>query len=192
MMEPVRWERVDRETAFEGRVFDVWRDRVRIARDGSANETVVEVVHHPGAVAIVALDDAGAVVLLRQFRYAAGGEIWEIPAGTLEEGESPEATAERELAEEAGLRAARWTSLVTVYTTPGFCDEEMRVFLAEGLTEASGERDADELFGLARVPLTDALAWCASGEIRDAKTIVGLYAARERLERDGRWPPRAR
>ena len=192
MEEPVRWERIGREVAFEGRVVDVWRDRVRIERGGEARETVIDLVHHPGAVAIVALDRDGTVALLRQFRYAAAGEIWEIPAGTLEEGESFEACARRELAEEAGVRAARWTPLVTVYTTPGFCDEEMRVFLAEDLTAAEGTLDADELFELARVPLVEALAWSASGEVRDAKTLVGLYAARARLEREGRWPPGAR
>jgi len=188
MENPTSWERIDGRREFEGRVFDVWRDRIRIERGGEARESVFEVVRHPGAVAVVALHEDGAVALLRQFRYAADGVIWEIPAGTLEAEESFEACAERELVEEIGFRAARWTPLATLFTTPGFCDERMRIFLAEDLVEAEVAPEEDELLEVVRVPLAEALGRAERGEIPDAKTMVGLFLARARLESEGRWP----
>lgn len=192
MKMPIAWERLAREVAFEGRVVDVYRDRVRVERDGEARESEYDLVHHPGAVAIVAVFDDGTVALLEQFRYAVGGSIREIPAGTLDEGESYEACAERELAEEIGYRADRWTPLATFYTTPGFCDEEMRIFMAEGLSEADGAKDEDELFEVVRVPITTAVEWAEAGQIPDAKSMVGLFLARARLQTEGRWPPEER
>ncbi len=189
MTEAARWERLAREKTYGGRVVDMYRDRVRVERDGETREVVYDVVHHPGAVAVVALFDDGTVALVDQYRYAAGARLREIPAGTLEEGESYESCAERELAEEVGCRAARWTPLATFHTTPGFCDETMRVFLAEELTEASGDPDDDEDLELARVPLREAVEQAARGELGDAKTIAGLLLARAWLEREGRWPP---
>lgn len=189
MEQPVAWERVAREVVFEGRVVTVVRDRVRLRRDGEIRETEYDLVHHPGAVAMVALFDDGSIALMRQFRYSVGGAIWEIPAGTLEPGESFEACARRELAEEVGRRAARWTRLSTFYTTPGFCDEVMQVFLAEALDEVEGAADDDELFEVVRIPITEALAWAEDGTIADAKTLVGLHAARARLVMEERWPP---
>jgi len=183
-----RWERLAREVVYEGRVVNVVRDTVRVERDGGARETAYDLVRHPGAVAVVALYDDGTVALLEQFRYAVGGVLREIPAGTVEEGESFETCAERELAEETGSRADRWTALATFYTTPGFCDENMRVFLAEGLSDAGGSPDEDEVLELVRVPLVEAVAAAERGEIEDAKTVAGLLLARARLEREGRWP----
>lgn len=183
------WERLGREVAFEGRVVDVWQDRVRIAHDGESREAVYDVVHHPGAVAVVPLFDDGTIAMLRQFRYATGGYILEIPAGTLEEGESFESCAVRELAEEIGCRAARWSRLAHFYTTPGFCDEEMRIYLAEGLTDAGGTPDEDELLEVVHIVLAEAVERAARGEIQDAKTLIGLHTARARLEAEGRWPP---
>ncbi|CAN5201718.1 NUDIX hydrolase [soil metagenome] len=187
-VEFMEWVRISRETVYEGRVVDVLRDTVRITADGEERQTKYDVVHHPGAAAIVALFDDGSVALIRQFRYAVGGTIWEIPAGTLDDAETYEACAERELAEETGYRAGSWTPLVAFYTTPGFCDEELRVFLAENLTEGDGHAEADEDLEVERVPLVEALAWAATGKIRDAKTIAGLHAARVHLEGAGRWP----
>jgi ADP-ribose pyrophosphatase len=181
------WERLDREVVFTGRVVAVHRDRVRIARDGETREAVYDVVHHPGAVAIVALFEDGQVALLRQFRYAVGGTIWEIPAGTLEPGESPRACAERELVEEIGFRARSWKPLVDFYTSPGFCDETMSVFLAEDLVEAESAPEADEHLEVLRLPLEEAIGWVGTGRIRDAKTVIGLHAVRALLESEGRW-----
>lgn len=184
----VDWERVGREAIFEGRVIDVFRDTVRTRRDGVEREVVYDLVHHPGAAAIVPLYEDGTVALLHQFRYALGEEIWEIPAGTLEEGEPFLECARRELEEETGQRALRWTVLATFHTSPGFCDEEIQVFLAEELSPGRGGPEPDEHLEVARIPLTEALAWIDSGRIVDAKTMVGLLRARERLVADGRWP----
>ncbi len=184
----VEWVRVERETAFEGRVVDVYVDTIRLTVDGRTRDTRYDLVHHRGAVAVVALDDDGAVALLRQFRYPVGGEIWEIPAGTLEPEESFESCAERELEEEVGARASRWTELATFWTTPGFCDERMRVFLAEGLGEGTRAHEPDEEIEVHRVPFEEALEWAARGKIADAKTLVGLWAARDHLIRGGRVP----
>lgn len=181
-MKAPQWERLSREVVFEGRVVDVFRDTVRIERDGEEREAVYDLVHHPGAVAIVAVFDDGTVALVDQFRYAVGASIREIPAGTLEEGESFESCAERELAEEIGCRAERWTALATVFTTPGFSDEKMRIFLAEELSEAAGERDQDEHLEVVRVPLRVAVDQARRGEIEDAKTVAGLALAWARLQ----------
>ena len=184
-----KWERLSRETVHEGHVVDLWVDRVRIEVDGETRETEYDVVHHAGAASIVPLFDDGTVALVHQFRYAVEGEIWEIPAGSLQEGESFEACAEREIEEEIGWRAGRWTPLATFYTTPGFCDEEMRLFLAEGLEPGERALDEDEHLRVERVSMMRALEMVGSGEIRDAKTIVGLLTTRARLEEQGRWPP---
>jgi ADP-ribose pyrophosphatase len=174
---------------FEGRVIDVFRDTVRMRRDGVEHEAVFDFVRHPGAAAIVPLFGDGTVALLHQFRYALGREIWEIPAGTLNDGEPFLDCARRELEEETGQRAARWTALATFHTAPGFCDEELRVFLAEELSAGRGAPDPDEHLEVVRVPLTEALEWIEVGEIVDAKTLIGLLRAREQLAAQGRWPP---
>lgn len=185
----LEWERLARETVYRGRVVDVWRDRVRTEADGESRETAYDVVHHPGAASIVPLFGDGSVALVRQFRYAVEGEIWEIPAGSLHEGESFEACAEREIEEEIGWRAGRWTELATFYTTPGFCDEEMRLFLAEDLSPGERALDEDEHMTVERISLSEALGMIRTGEIRDAKSIVGLLSTRVWLEEAGRWPP---
>ena len=184
----VEWERTAREAAFSGRVVDVFRDTVRVRRDGDEKVAVYDLVHHPGATAIVPLYDDGSVALLHQFRYATGGELWEIPAGTLEPGEEPLACARRELEEEIGQRAERWSELARFYTAPGFCDELLIVYLAEDLSPGHVGPDPDEHLEVVRVPLVEALAWIASGRIADAKTIVGLLRARDRLDQEGRAP----
>jgi len=187
-MTGLEWERLGRETAYEGRVVDVYRDHVRTRHDGTTRETHYDVVHHPGAASIVALFPEGDVALLRQFRYVVGGEIWEIPAGSLHPGESYETCAARELEEEIGWRAGRLEPLATFYTTPGFSDEEMRLFLAEDLEPGATALDEDEHLRVERVPLATAIRWVGTGEVCDAKTIVGLHAARAWLEDAGRWP----
>lgn len=182
-------ERLARRTVYRGRVVDVHVDTVRIEAHGETRETEYDVVHHPGAASFVPLFEDGTVALIRQLRYAVGGEILEIPAGSLGAGETFEACAEREIEEEIGWRARRWTPLATFYTTPGFSDEEMRLFLAEDLEPGEADPDEDEHLEVVRIPLTEALARIASGEIHDAKTILGLFATRARLEDEGRWPP---
>lgn len=163
---------------FHGRVFTLV-DRVVVLPNG--RKATLNIVKHPGAVAIVPVHGNGDVVLLRQFRVAAGGEIWEIPAGTRETGESPATTARRELAEETGLRARRWTKLGAFFTAPGFCTEKITVYLARNLGGTPGESEPDEILNPRRVPFTEALRMIDRGVIRDAKTIAGLHMARKHV-----------
>lgn len=184
----IEWERLERETVYEGHVVQVHLDTVRVRSPEGSRETEYDVVHHPGAASMVPLFADGAVALVRQFRYPVGGEILEIPAGSLGDGETFEACARRELEEEVGVRGGTWSELATFYTTPGFCDEEMRVFLVEDLEVGERSLDRDEHLRVLRLPFAEALRKIARGEIHDAKTIVGLHTARARLEAEGRWP----
>lgn len=159
---------------YKGRIVDL---RVEHTRLPNGRAVTLEVIHHPGASAIVAVDGRGAVALIRQFRHAVGGFIWEVPAGTLAPGEAPEACAQRELREEAGLVAAEWMALGSIITTPGFCDERIHLFLARGLSDAAQALDCDEVLTVSRVPLSEALAMAQRGEIEDAKSIAALYRA---------------
>jgi ADP-ribose pyrophosphatase len=172
--------RVSSTRAYTGRVISLDVDRVRFP-DGSVGE--LEMIRHPGASAIVPFlsDPAGEdpqVLLIRQYRYASEGYLYEIPAGRLDDGEDPMACAERELVEETGCSAARMEHLLTMYTTPGFTDEKIHLFMATGLTFGEARREADEFLTLERMPLSRALGMVESGEIQDAKTALGLlYAA---------------
>lgn len=163
---------------FRGRIITVRQDEVTLPNGGRAT---LDIVHHPGAAAVVAVDAEGAVVLLRQYRHAAGGFIWEVPAGTLGAGEAPAVCARRELEEETGLVAARWMPLGSIVTTPGFCDERIHLFLARELRETAAALEADEVLTVSRVPLARALAMVVRGEIEDAKSIAALYRAQAAL-----------
>lgn len=165
---------------YQGRVVDLRLDDVTLPNGRSIT---LEVVHHPGAAAIVAIDARDEVTLLRQWRHAAGGYIWEVPAGTLAPGEAPDACARRELREEAGLVATEWTPLGSILTTPGFCDERIHLFLARDLSEAEQQLDHDEVLTVTRKPLAEALAMIHRGEIEDAKSIAALCRAFERVRR---------
>jgi len=158
------------------------RIRVRVdeVERSDGHRTTREIVEHPGAVAILAWDGE-RLALVRQWRHATGEVLLEIPAGTLEPGEPPLATAARELAEEAGLAASGWEAGPRFYTAPGFCDELMHLFLATGLTPESAEADPDELLEGDWMRLGDALAAIDDGRIRDAKTIVGVAWLARRL-----------
>ncbi|WP_258359195.1 NUDIX domain-containing protein [Moorella sulfitireducens] len=170
---------VKTERIYEGRILSLRRDLVRLP-DGK--ETSREVVEHPGAVAIIALDKEKNVYLVRQYRYPVDRVTLEIPAGKLDAGEEPLSCARRELAEEVGLKAAAWQQLLTFYTTPGFCDEIMYLFLATGLECHREEADADEFLEVVRLPLATAVAEIFSGTIQDAKSIAGLLIAAHLLE----------
>lgn len=136
----------------------------------------LEMVRHPGASAMVPLKDDGTVVLIRQFRHAAGGFIYEIPAGKLSPGEAPLACAARELEEEIGYRAGSFELLSSIFTAPGFTDEVIHVYKATGLTKGRQQLDRDEVLEIVELPLNEAIGMIQSGAIRDAKTIVGLQA----------------
>ena len=148
------------------------------------DEFVRDIVHHPGAVSVVPIEADGAVLLVRQYRAAIDRHLLEIPAGKRDVAdEPPELTAQRELAEEVGRRAGRMDLLGTFYNSPGFCDEYSYVYLARELEEVPVEAHSVEEAEMTveRVPLRDALALIASGEIVDGKTIIGLLLAQEQL-----------
>jgi ADP-ribose pyrophosphatase len=154
------------ETLFRGRVFDLVRVRLP-----SGLEQELVVVHHPGAVAVAAVQEDGRLLCVRQYRHDVGAWLVEIPAGRLEPGESPLAAAQRELEEETGHRAARWRELGGFYAAPGFCSERMTIFEARGLAPVGGERraaDADEEIELVPLAPRELLA----GASPDAKTLV--------------------
>ncbi|MDH3495285.1 MAG: NUDIX hydrolase [Gemmatimonadota bacterium] len=179
-------ERLGSRRAWSGRLLAVDVDAIR-APDGT--ELELEMVRHPGAAAVVPLlSDADAedpaVLLLRQYRYAAGGMLWEIPAGVLEAGEEPVDCARRELREETGAEADRIEHLVSIFTTPGFTDERIHLFLATGLRAGAAHPNPDELIEVAPRPLSQALAMIRDGDIQDAKSIVALlYVAGFSLNR---------
>lgn len=161
---------------YAGRVLDLDLDTVRFP-DGSTGQ--LEILRHPGASAVVPFLDPPAepdprVLLIRQFRHAADDFIWEIPAGRLDAGESPEHCAARELEEEAGMRAERLERLITIYTTPGFTDERIHLFLATGLVPGTQGREADEFMEVVTRRWSEVLDLIREGGIQDGKTLVSL------------------
>ena len=159
------------EYLYRGHVVKLRLDQVRLANQHVATREIVE---HRGAVAIIALDAAQNVLLIRQYRSAAQHEMLEIPAGTLEDGEDAALCAVRELKEETGYSAARWESLGYFFSSPGFCTEKMYLFLAQQLTHGKASPEDDELISVEQMPLTQAVQAIEQGEIIDAKTIIGL------------------
>jgi ADP-ribose pyrophosphatase len=160
-----------------GRYIRVRADEIERA-DG--HRTTREIVEHPGAVAVLAWDGE-LLAMVRQWRHATGQALLEIPAGTLEAGEQPAATARRELAEEVGLAAESWVEGPRFFTAPGFCTELMHLYLATRLTDAIAEADADEQLEPSWLSLPDALAAVDDGRIADAKSIVGIGWLARRL-----------
>jgi ADP-ribose pyrophosphatase len=135
------------------------------------------IVRHPGASAIVAVDDDGRIAMLTQYRHAIGGWLREVPAGCRNGGESPLECAQRELREEAGLGARRWDHLGSIVTIPSYCDEKIDLFLARDLSASAGHLDFDEVMKVEQIDLERTLAMITSGEIVDAKTIAALHQA---------------
>jgi ADP-ribose pyrophosphatase len=169
---------VERRRPWTGRLIGVRVDEVRLATGRTARREVVE---HPGAVGILAWDGS-RLALVRQWRHAAGAALLEIPAGTLEAGEEPWATAVRELAEECGLAAAAWEAGPSFFTAPGFCTERLSLFLATELRPARAAAPDDEDLELSWMPLGRALDAVESGEIVDAKSVAGILWLARRLE----------
>lgn len=169
------------ELVYEGRVWDVRSDRVRYGD----TEIVRQYVAHPGAVAILALDDQERVLLIQQYRHPIRHRDWELPAGLLDvPGEDPAAAARRELAEEADLIAAQWEPLVSSWTTPGGNDELIQVFLATGISAAESahaREDEEADIRLEWVPLADAVAAVLDGRMRNGILAIGVLAAAQRL-----------
>jgi ADP-ribose pyrophosphatase len=164
-------ETLERRTIFEGKVLRLYLDKVRLPNGLEAER---EVVLHRGAVAMVALDGDGEVYLVRQYRHAPAADLVEIPAGKLSEGEDPDQCARRELMEEIGYDAGDWIRLASFYTSPGFSDEMLYLYLARELRPAQAEADEDEFLEIMRMPLAEAISMVSKGEIADAKTVAGL------------------
>lgn len=167
-------ELVERRNVYPGKVVNLFVDRVRLP---NGNVTDVEVVRHMGAAAVVPVDSDGRVLLVRQFRHATGGYLLEVPAGKLDPGESPETCALREVEEETGYRADRLTPMGWIWTTPGFTDEKIWLYLATGLERSEQTLDHDEVLTVERVPLDDAVEMATTGRVVDAKSICGLLRA---------------
>ena len=173
------YELLGTEEVYAGRVISLRKDTVAMPGGG---DSVREVVHHPGAVGIVALDDADRVVMLRQYRHPVRAHLWELPAGLRDvDGEPPLETARRELAEEVELAAERWSLLTTQHPSPGFCDELVLLYLAEGLSDVSRPDgftvEHEELdMTVERVPLADAVQWVFDGKVRNSLAVIGLLA----------------
>ena len=164
---------------YSGRVIALDEDQVQFP-DGSTG--LLAIVRHPGASAVIPFlsnprGDNPSILLIRQYRYAAGGFLLEVPAGRFDDGEKPEECARRELLEETGCTAGQIIHLTTVFTTPGFCDERIHLYMATDLRQGEPRREADEFIEPVTMPLSDALAKVERGEILDGKTVISLLFA---------------
>lgn len=170
-----------RRSIFRGRVIDVALETVELP-DG--NRVELEIIRHPGGAAAVALDDDGRVCLLKQYRHAADGWLWELPAGKIDPGEEPFSTARRELIEEGGVEAEHWTGLGAMHSSPGVFTEVIHLYLARHLRFVGHNHEQDEIIQVHWVPLAQALQWCSDGTISDAKSLIGLFRTAAVLSRE--------
>jgi 8-oxo-dGTP pyrophosphatase MutT (NUDIX family) len=162
------------QTIYTGRVIQLNVERVRLPNDAIAD---LEIVHHPGGAAVVAVDDQNRVCLLRQFRHAANGWLWELPAGKIDHREPPLETAQRELEEEAGVTAGEWRSLGDYFSSPGVFTEIVHLFIARQLAPMPVRPEAHEVFEVHWRPFDAVLAMAHNGELRDGKSLVGIFRA---------------
>jgi len=155
-----------------GRVFRLERERLALE---NGNTVDLDIIRHPGAAAIVPLKDNDTILLIKQFRRAAGGYIWEIPAGTLNKAEEPLACAHRELEEETGFSAGKMEKIGEIVPVPGYSDEKIRIFLASELSPAKQHLDRDEMLSVHEIKVEEVLKMVEDGRIIDGKTIAGLF-----------------
>jgi ADP-ribose pyrophosphatase len=167
-------KQIESREVYRGKIVRLSVDRVELP---NGNVCDLEMIRHPGAAAVVPVDDQENVLLVRQYRYAASGWIYEVPAGKLDEGEDPAHCAAREIEEEVGVTARRWTPMGWVWTTPGFTDERIWLYLATGLETGRQSLQQDEVLRIERLPLADAVERARCGEIRDAKSVCALLRA---------------
>ncbi len=165
------------ENHFKGRVIEVNVERVELPNGSVAD---LEIIHHPGGAAVAAINARGEICLLRQFRHAAGGWLWELPAGKIDNREPPLQTAQRELEEEAGVTATHWESLGDMVSSPGVFTEVIHLYLATGLEEAAAKPEEHEVLEVHWKPLEEAVEMARNGELRDAKSLVGIFRAAAR------------
>jgi ADP-ribose pyrophosphatase len=168
------------EYIYKGRILNLRRDKVEIP-GGNGKTSSREIIEHTGAVAIVAIDEKGRIILEKQFRKAAEEILIEIPAGLLEEEEEPESCAARELEEETGLIPGSLKHLTTIYSSPGFTTEKIYVYMATELKQGRLHPDEDERIDLIHVSLDEAVAMINKGDIKDAKTVVGILTSKQFL-----------
>ncbi len=159
------------EIVYEGRIMKLTRKQIRMI---NGDTTVREIVEHPGSVGIVPLHNNGRIILLRQFRLATGSFIWEIPAGTLEKGESPDACAKRELEEETGFECGSLELLFTCYLAPGYSTELMHLYLARDLEQTKQHLEEDEVISIHEATPNEVLEMIAKGDVKDSKTISAI------------------
>lgn len=171
---------IDSEYKFKGRIVNMRLDTVKTPEGNVASREIVE---HPGGVGVVALDNEGCVYMEWQYRRPFDGLVYEIPAGKRDSGEEPIVCAKRELEEEIGLCANNWVYLGVSYASPGFCTEELHLFLATDLYKGEVNRDPDELLIIERVPLEELVKKAMSGEIKDGKSLIGILKANEYLKK---------
>jgi ADP-ribose pyrophosphatase len=171
-------EKLGTREVFRGRTIRLDVDRVRLP---NGREMDFEMIHHPGAAAVVPVLASGEVLMVRQYRYATGGWLLEVPAGKLDPGEGPESCARREVEEEVGHKVGELVELGWIWTTPGFTDERIWLYLATGLEETRQELQDDEVLSVERLSLEEAVGMAARGEIVDSKSTAGLLRAAARL-----------
>ena len=167
-------ELLERREVFKGRVVDLSVDRVKMP---NGKTTELEIIRHPGAAAMVPLTDSADVLLVRQYRYATGSWLLEVPAGKLDQGEKPEVCAARELVEEVGMEPAELVPLGWIWTTPGFTDEKIWLYLCRGLTPAQQDLQDDEVLTVESRSLEEAVEMVRQGEICDSKSVCALLQA---------------
>lgn len=172
---------ISSKTVFKGRVFSVVSDQVEEPGNVKVRR---DVIRHPGSIVVLAVDDSTGgprVLLERQYRYAADARLWELPAGRIDPGEDPLTAAQRELLEETGFTAAKWRKALSFYVSPGFLDETMDIFLAQGLKKGKAQPEEDERIATKFVALPQAVRMVLSGKILDAKTIAGVLWLEKKL-----------
>lgn len=170
---------------YKGKVIRLSKERLTLP---NGETTELEVIRHPGAAAIVPLLADHQVVMIKQYRHAVGQFLWEVPAGTINPGESPIECAKRELPEEAGYRARTFQELGEIFPLPGYSDEHIHIFLATGLIPGRQNLDADEVLDVRPIPLEEAFEMIKRGEIRDAKTIIALFFTTLKVQRKIEFP----
>lgn len=163
----------------KGRVFELFSENITLPNGVT---TDIDILHHPGAAAIVPMSDEKTLVWIRQYRHAVGEYIWEIPAGTLDPEEAPLVCAKRELIEETGFSANSWQSLGQIVPVPGYSNERIHLFLARDLSPMQQNLDRDELLDVHHIPFEEAVAMVLSGQVVDGKTICGLLLARQQMQ----------
>ncbi len=171
------------EEKHHGRIVNLVLQRIRYA---SGNETVREIVEHPGGAVALGVFENGEILLVKQFRHPINGEVIELPAGKLDAGEDPLHCAQRELQEETGYASEQWTKLTTMMTTPGFCNERLHIYLAEKIfpsPKGQALEEGEQSMQLMRVTLADAIAMIERGEIGDSKTIAGIFLGERKLKK---------